>query len=143
MQYRVFVVLTAAMMLGASPVAERPFHDQIARDRLNPKIGPAVVSRYESIREATNWKNPFVTPVVNGVSLRLGDWESEPQSIALADLRQALIKLPVNGWPYGAVVALGSGYGPTNLRDAPVIAENRTAARAILESLKVTIDDWP
>src|SRR4051794_6365683 len=123
MQYRVFVVVASAIIFGASPVAERPFHDQVARDRLNPKIGRAVVSQYESIRDATDWKNPFITPVVTGVLLRLGDWKSEPQSVALADLRQALIKLPVTAWPYGAIVALGSGYGPTNLRDAPVIAE--------------------
>lgn len=143
MKYLTFAVAVTLSMWCGNVWAERRVQDHIAGERLDPRIGRADPARYESIRDAADWKNPYLHPHAGGVWLTARRWKSEPQNVRIADLRKIMIQLPVAAWPYGAVVVLDSGGGPQGIGDAPAIAANRKAIRAVLESLKIRVEDWP
>ena len=78
--------------------------DQRSPLRLDSRIPPADPAKYDAIREATEWKNPKVTILANGVLVWSDALEDGRQTIEVSELGQVLVSLPVSAWPYGRVV---------------------------------------
>jgi hypothetical protein len=61
---------------------------------------------------------------------------------SIPDLHDALIKLPVEAWPYGRVVALRQcSIGIPG--DEQVGRQRYTAVEAVLKALGVLVNGWP
>jgi hypothetical protein len=109
-------------------------------DRLNPKIGPPVPEKYEAIRDAKDWLNPFLTLCADGVHLEAA--AVKHTSLApVSELRAALVALPVEAWPYGRVVAVQdcSAEAPESVYER---IRRLTSVGAELIALGVQIDRW-
>jgi hypothetical protein len=111
--------------------------------RLNPRIGPAAPEWYKSIRDAKDWKNPYLVIRRDGIEVIVKTLASSGKTVAAADLEQTLIALPVTAWPYGRVVAVQEvSIRAGDRSDDKPIADNLEAALAILKRLEVTVDRW-
>lgn len=120
------------------------------RGRLNPRIAPADRQRYQSIHDASTWLNPYLVVRADGVEVIAKGIASGRRIVAPADVRQTLIELPVNAWPYGRVVALVSTglravdrSGLLDRNDEDALGRNRRAVVTILKALGVVIERWP
>jgi hypothetical protein len=111
---------------------------------LNPRIGPAKVNLYAGIRDADEWRNPYLVIHADKIELIINrQRDRERREIDVAGLQQALIGLPVAAWPYGRVVAM-SDIGLVDQKAAiDLITNTRREAARILERLGVTIESWP
>jgi hypothetical protein len=83
-------------------VATFPAHGaaQSSRQQLILASGLPVPSTYASVRDAKDWLNPQVCPGGIDVTVRSVERKS---MVAIRELSGALIKLPVEAWPYGRV----------------------------------------
>ena len=72
---------------------------------LDSRIGPAARQKYAAVTDMKDWLNPYVTVCLQGVELR-ATAINHKSLVTPADLRAALVKLPIEAWPYGRVVAL-------------------------------------
>ena len=112
--------------------------------QLDPRIGEADQRKYESIRDASDWKNPHLTIRHDGVAVTASGLPDDGKIIGVADLRKALVALPVASWPYGRVVAVAEiGILRGDGSDRQLIAENLRAAIATLTALKIRVERWP
>jgi len=61
--------------------------------------------------------------------------------VSIRDLRAALIKLPLEAWPYGRVIAIQdcSIVAPADRERGERVAE----VESLLKPLKLTIEKWP
>jgi len=110
---------------------------------LDARIGQANIRLYRSIRDEKDWKNPKLVIRREGIEV-IASGVSAPRIVSPADLKQALIALPLNGWPYGRVVAVSEiGIREPDRSDDKAIADNLQATLAILKGLNVTADRWP
>ena len=142
---RITTASAIALVVSAcatSPVAGTQHSGVVHAGGLDPRIGPADVQRYESIRDSGDWQNPFLTIRSEGVEITLR--RSGSHIVAVADLGQALIGLPVSAWPYGRVVAVTViGIRAPDRGDEGPITENLRATFEILKKLGVTVERWP
>jgi hypothetical protein len=123
--------ICVVLLLGVSAVAV-----------LNRQIGPANPARYKSIRDAKDWRNPYLVIRGDGIDVIAKGLPSGRLHVAAGDLQRTLVDLPVAAWPYGRVVAVQEP-GLRGVRDEQPIAVNRNRALAILKTLKVVADRWP
>jgi hypothetical protein len=136
------LVLTiyAASVLAGSPVQK----DSVQAKRLNPGIGLANPQQYKSIRNAKEWKNPYLVIRRDGIEVIASGLPSGGKTVASTDLQRALIDLAVTAWPYGRVVAVQDiGIRAADRSDQESIADNLNATLAILKTLQVTVERWP
>jgi len=124
--------------------------DTIAREALNPRIGTANPRLVEEARTAGPWRNPSLVIGVDDVDLVARGLPSGRRSVAVADLRRALIGLPVEAWPLGRVVAVQDtglrgldAAGRLIPRDTESIRLNHDAAIQILRALGVSVVPVP
>jgi len=98
---------------------------------------PAANSRlYEQVRDAKDWRNPFLLVVRDGVRLKSPAIEGGEKTITLDQLKDSLKELPVSAWPYGRVV----GWGENALRsgdDDQIIRRNTERMQEILAAMDV------
>jgi len=103
---------------------------------LDPRILPANPRLYENVRDAKDWRNPFLVVLRDGVRLISPAIERGEETIRLDELRDTLRDLPVSAWPYGRVVgwsenSLGSG------DDFKLIRKNGGTVLETLESMDI------
>ena len=137
--------LTAALLIvgvvvtGAGIQARQTLTE---RRRLDPAIGPPILKRYESIRVAQDWLNPYLVVCSHGVLLNVRSVRRVDETVPPDTLRTVLLDLPVTAWPYGRIVALqdcsvvGPGYAEDRKRRMLEV-EN------ILNTLGLDISHWP
>jgi len=109
---------------------------------LNPKIGPADPEKYKDIRDAKDWQNPYICVRTHDIQLRSKGMSSAPQTMPTTRLRESLLKLPIEAWPYGRVIAVQE----VSIRspgDDTLIANNKAKVDEVLKDLKVKIELWP
>jgi hypothetical protein len=113
-------------------------------ERLNPRIGRANPQQYGSIRDAKDWKNPYLVIRRDGIEVIASGLLSGRRTVAPTDLERALIDLPVTAWPYGRVVAVQEiGIRAADRSDDKPIADNLDVTLATLKTLQVTVERWP
>jgi hypothetical protein len=113
-----------------------------ADDKLDEKIPKADKKKYESIRDAKDWANPYLVVRAEGVEIVSKGIAKGRKTVATRELRKTLAALPVTAWPYGRVAAvqeisIGSG------NDDALIKENKKSVQKILKDLGASVDLWP
>jgi hypothetical protein len=86
LRFNVVVLLALCFLVGCSK---------------NQGVPPADRHAYQGIRDAADWRNPFVTVYADGVEVRGIAGRVSPEK-----LTDALKQLPTNSWPYGRVVGV-------------------------------------
>jgi hypothetical protein len=151
---------------SATPAATLPHGYRLnsAREALN-QIPPPSRGRYEPIRTADNWSNPFLIVGKANLTLRIyypdaaangtlpgnalpnamfrpAGARRRELDIRLTDLPEALAALPADCWPLGRVIAVEED--PTTQRkDRPAMRRTEEAADQLLNDLGIVINDWP
>ena len=134
------VVLTCAVSALTSPVQSVA----VQTAQLNPRIGPAVPQRYQAILHGRDWQNPYLVVGRDDIDLIVKRLASGRRTVAVADLEQTLVDLPVTVWPYGRVAAVQTvGIVAGDRSDDKSIADNLARTLAILKTLNVTVERWP
>jgi hypothetical protein len=94
------------------------------------------------IRTGKEWHNPYVIVTSDGYELILHDQPRSQKLLTLDELEQAFLKLPLQRWPLGRVVAVQEA-GLRSPGDDPKIAANLEALMRMLKSHKLRADQWP
>jgi hypothetical protein len=105
-------------------------------------IPPADPAMYKGIRDARDWKNPYLIVGANLHTLILGE---ERRSIAPSELEAALLALPASAWPYGRIIAAQEQpiRESASVLETEAIVRNKAALEATLQALGLQISWWP
>ena len=106
------------------------------------EIPAPIPERYVHVQDSAHWKNPYLTVLPDGIGIQCLA-TAFTKKVPVGALHQTLLSLPPSAWPYGRVVALQAGGGPTRSEDPPRIEQNRVQVEAILKAAGVTIEYWP
>jgi hypothetical protein len=116
-------------------------HAQSSRRQLDPRIGPPVPSKYDAVRDAKDWLNPYLQVCADGVELTAHSVKHK-STVAVRDLSDALVRLRAEAWPYGRIVALQEcSIGIPE--DAVVRQQRLVEVRNVLEALELQVSLWP
>jgi hypothetical protein len=127
---------------AAVPLSPAPPAEGAANLRLDPRIPPPDRSKYRHIRDARDWKNPFISVGRDHVTLSCRALSIQYKRVRLEDLARELVALPVSAWPYGRIVG-ASESGPRAVGDGPFIKENCKKLEKIIHSTGAVVDWWP
>ena len=99
-------------------------------------------ARYDAVRDAKDWLNPFLQMCADGVDVTVRSIKHR-SLVAIRELRDTMVKLPVDDWPYGRVVALQE----CSIVDVPEDTEARrqrlAQVEAVLKALGLQVTRWP
>jgi hypothetical protein len=110
---------------------------------LDERIPAADPQKYKGINDAGNWLNPYLIIRAEGIEV-IGKGITGRKLVATETLRQTLVSLSVDAWPYGRVVAAqDAGLRNGSGSDEKPINRNHRAAEAILKALGVKVEWWP
>ncbi len=107
------------------------------QDRI-PKPDP---KKYHLVRDATDWKNPYLIVRPGGIEI-VGMTPVE-RAIPVESVQGVLERLPDSAWPYGLIVAVQDVGISSGKTDLPRIEANRTKLLTILRELGIAVDRWP
>lgn len=96
--------------------------------------------RYRAIRDARDWKNPFLIVRPDGVEV-VG--VNAGRATKVDSVEKALEALPNSAWPYGLVVAVQDAGVVSSEKDNLQIQANRRRLVEVLRNLSVEVDPWP
>jgi hypothetical protein len=82
-----------------------PLRGPVLSSQLSPRIRSPVPAKYEAVRDAKDWLNPYLQVCAGDVDITVRSIKRK-SAVALRDSCDTLVKLPAEGWPYGRVVAL-------------------------------------
>jgi hypothetical protein len=94
------------------------------------------------IRTADQWHNPLVMVHRDGYELILHNQPRSQVLLNLNELEHSLLKMPLERWRLGRVVAVSEN-GLRSPGDDAKIASNLKALKRMLESHKLRTDQWP
>ncbi len=97
---------------------------------------------YEHIQDYAGWKNPYLKVLHDGIAIQCFA-TGFTKKVPVGALHQTLLSLPRSAWPYGRIVAVQAGGGPTTQDASTRIEQNRVQADAILKAVGVTVEYWP
>lgn len=97
--------------------------------------------KYRAIREAKDWKNPYLIVQPDGIEIVGVTTPGHP--IAVDSVRGALEALADSAWPYGLVVAVQDAGITSSMQVAPQIRRNQAKLVNTLRKLGVTVEFWP
>lgn len=107
---------------------------------LQSRIPKADPKKYDAIRDAADWKNPYLIVRRDGVEI-IG-MMAVGHSIPVDSVSGALRELPDSAWPYGLVVAV-QDIGIVSPGDLARIKANRKALLTVLKKLDIAVELWP
>jgi hypothetical protein len=107
---------------------------------LKNHISPADANEYRSVRNARDWRNPYLMVQVDGV--RLVNTAVETPTMSPTDVVAYLEKLPSMEWPYGLVVAVQEN-GVRASPDDAQIKRIREELLRLLEEAGIKVSLWP
>jgi hypothetical protein len=111
-------------------------------EQLDSTIGPPVAEKYQAIRDAQDWLNPFLSVCPQGVVFSVRSLSRETKTIHVEELKQTLRTLPTQAWPYGRIVAL-SYCSIGNPGDKEAQQQRMRDVEAVLGSLELERRLWP
>jgi hypothetical protein len=104
-----------------------------------PEPDQEAISR---IRDAQAWTNPYVVVYCEGYELILHGAPRQDLKLSLRSLESALLRLPIERWPLGRVVAVSEvGIGACD--DNSRMPQNLERVKAMLDSHRIRADFWP
>jgi hypothetical protein len=108
---------------------------------LDKRIPIADPQKYKGIRDAQNWLNPILT--IQADSIRVNG-KGFSKVVAPEGLRQALVNLSLDAWPYGRVVmASDNGLRAADGSDDEPIKCNHRMTEELLKELGIKVEWWP
>jgi hypothetical protein len=111
--------------------------------RLNSRIPAADRARYIRVRDARDWRNPYLVASASGFEIKSIS-SPVPRLLPLKDLRRVLTGLPISDWPYGRVVVVQSpSIAPADSAWREAMTRNIEGAVDILKALGVDAWGWP
>ena len=135
---------TACNRKPQAPLAQSGMSTQQTPSKFDSRIPPPDLSKYKDVRDAKDWRNPYLVIRTEGVGVILKGTPVERRIISCDELFTFLESLPATAWPYGRVAAIQEiGIRRGNGKDNQPIAENKTKVGRILTSLDVKADWWP
>jgi hypothetical protein len=127
-----------AVIVSASPTLAAA---QTSSQQLNSRIGSPVRARYAAVRDAKDWLNPYLQVCADGVDITVQSLKRNSM-VTTRNLRATLVKLPVEDWPYGRIVALQEcSIGPPE--NAETRRQRLTEVEAVLKALGLHVSRWP
>ena len=100
-----------AVLLGATIVfvsCSQPANMQRAANVVTPplknRVPPPDPNKYVSVRDASDWRNPYLTVEANGIHVRPTSTATEAPTMSPGDVVAYLEKLPPIALPYGLVL---------------------------------------
>ena len=136
--------LAACDQKGQLPAAQSSGGPQQIGSRIDFQIPPPDPSKYEGVRDARDWQNPYLVIRAEGVEVISRSAALERQVISCGELADFLKSLPATAWPYGRVVAAQeAGIRSGGRRGDQPIAENKAKVEQTLSSLDVKVEWWP
>lgn len=126
----IILLLVASSSLGSTQTLHH----------LRGRIAKPDPEMYRAVRDAKDWKNPYVIVKRDGIEIR--GISEIGQAISVAAVREKLENLPDSAWPYGLVVALQED-GVISEGDESRIEANRKSLVTVLGRLGVTVVPWP
>lgn len=114
-----------------------------AEPKLDPQIGAPDPVQYRSVRDAREWRNPYLDVSNSGFLLRSTSAQ-RPIFVAPSDLRRVLAELPTSDWPYGRVVVVqSSSITPADTEWIAAMRRNVDVAIEVLAKLGADWWAWP
>jgi hypothetical protein len=107
---------------------------------LKNRIPPPDANKYRSVRDARDWRNPYLMVQANGI--RPASAAMETPTMSPAEVVAYLEKLPSIAWPYGLVVAVQEN-GVRARGDTAKIETNREELLRRLKEAGVRAELWP
>src|SRR5690349_16357589 len=98
-------------------------------------------NKYDSVRDARDWRNPYLTVQANGIDVRSISVVREAPTVSPVDAVAYLEKLPSIAWPYGLVVSVGEN-GVRAPGDDARIKRNREELVHLLEKAGIKVELW-
>jgi hypothetical protein len=108
--------------------------------RLGSSIAAPNLEAYVDVRDARDWRNPFL--IANRDGIRLKARGQPDRFVPVTDLSQTLANLPAISWPYGKIVGLSE----TSLRspcDDQVITAHLQRTLEVLVAMGIIANQWP
>ncbi|MCA1686175.1 MAG: hypothetical protein LC745_09385, partial [Planctomycetia bacterium] len=103
---------------------------------------PADREKYQSVRDAKDWQNPYLVVGADGVVVISKAVLGGRKTVPVRELSHTLLGLPVDAWPYGRVIAIQEA-GIRSGDDDKVIEQNKEKAERDLKGLQVKLEWWP
>ena len=129
---------------GHLPAGQSSVGAQQIGKKFDSRIPPPDPGKYKDVRDARDWRNPYLVIRPEGVEVISRSAAAERQIISCEKLAGHLESLPVTAWPYGRVVAAQEiSIRRGDRRDDQPIAENKAKVERILASLDVKVAWWP
>jgi hypothetical protein len=100
-------------------------------------IPPSQPHLYQSVRDAAEWRNPYLVVYGDGVQVR-----GFAGRITLEALPSTLAHLPWDAWPYGRVVGVQET-GIRSDKDDELVRENLAKVLKSLKHLGIEVQLWP
>jgi hypothetical protein len=142
----VIICVAAAGLVGTlCPTlagAQQPSTDR-TEPGLDPQIGEPNAVQYRSVRDAREWRNPYLDVSNSGFLLRSASTQ-RPIFVPPSDLRRVLTELPTGDWPYGRVVVVQlPSVVPADAKWIAGMRRNVDVAKEVLAKLGVEVWGWP
>jgi hypothetical protein len=112
------------------------------KSTLKKRVPPADPTKYRSVRDASDWQNPYLVVCADGIVARPTNPATEAPKMSPAEVVAYLEKLPSIAWPYGLVVAVMES-GVRRLGDDAQITKNREELQRLLTDAGVKLELWP
>jgi hypothetical protein len=124
-----------AQLFGSTPVGWTQ-----TSPSLQSRIQKPDPKKYHAIRDAADWKNPYLIVRRDGVEI-IGRM-AVGHAIPVDSVPGALKELPDSAWPYGLVVVV-QDIGIVSPGDPARIKANRKTLLALLKKLDIAVELWP
>jgi hypothetical protein len=106
------------------------------------QVPPADPTATQRARTPEEWKNPFLVIRSEGVEMVTSNGSSGDNSVSVDRMKEILLSLPVDSWPYGRIVAVQE-ISIRSRDDDSSIDKNRRELERMLKDLDITINWWP
>ena len=130
-----WVVALAVILTGCTNQPEPQAPDA---KTLLQAIPAADSTKYESVRDMKNWRNPYLIVRADGVALF--DVADSAEIVLKPDeLLPELAKLPASNWPYGRVVAATENSARGSEQAAVAIRRNKGIMGGVLQGAHIEV----
>jgi len=129
------LVILAMMLTGCTKQAEQQTPDPQA---ILQAIPAADSTKYDTVRDMKNWRNPYLIVRADGVAL-FDVADSAEIVLKPTELLPELAKLPASNWPYGRVVAATENSTRGSDQDAVAIRKNKGILGGLLQGAHIEV----
>lgn len=130
-----WVAILAMMLAGCSKQPQQQTPDP---QTLLQAIPAADSTKYDTVRDMKNWRNPYLIVRADGVAL-FDVADSAEIVLKPNELLPELAKLPASNWPYGRVVAATENRTRGSDQDAVAIRKNKGILGGLLQGAHIEV----